>query len=90
MTWIANLLVGRPLASVLVAFAFLMLHAWRRSFRKRVPVAPLVAAGTWFAYAVWEMMILALTPEANIRVDLLLIYPVLAALSLWALCRSMN
>lgn len=53
MTWIANLLVGRPLASVLLALAFLMLHVWRRSFRTRASVAPLVAAGAWTTYGAW-------------------------------------
>jgi CDP-diglyceride synthetase len=37
----------------------------------------------WVAYAIWEWVILA--QEANIRVDLFLIYPVLLVVTLWAL-----
>ncbi len=47
----------------------------------------LVAAIAWALYAAWEWLILVRTPEANIRVDLLLIWPVLALLSAWALFR---
>ena len=50
----------------------------------------LVAAGAWLAYAAWEWLVQARTPEANIRVDLLLIWPVLAILSMWAVFRALR
>jgi hypothetical protein len=50
----------------------------------------LAAAVAWLAYAAWEWMVLVRTPEANIRVDLLVIYPALAAITLWALFRSIR
>ncbi len=31
----------------------------------------------WLAYAAWEWLVLVRTPDANIRVDLLLIWPVI-------------
>lgn len=43
------------------------------------------AAVLWLAYAVWETLVQILTPEANIRVDLLVIAPVLVVVSLAAL-----
>jgi hypothetical protein len=76
-----SLLIGRPLLILFVALlwelAALALPRTRR---------PLFAnALTWFAFACWEGLIQAITPEANIRVDLLLIAPLLLALGLWAL-----
>lgn len=40
------------------------------------------------AYAAWEWLVQIQTPEANIRADLLLIWPVLAVTSGWALFRA--
>jgi hypothetical protein len=39
----------------------------------------------WLVFAGWEGLILAFTPEANIRVDMLLIAPLLSGLGLWGL-----
>ena len=39
-------------------------------------------------YAAWEWLVQIKTPEANIRVDLMVIWPVLAFLSAWALFRA--
>jgi len=50
----------------------------------------LASAATWLLYALWEWLVNVRTPEANIRVDLLLIWPVLAALSAWALFRALR
>jgi hypothetical protein len=49
-----------------------------------------VAAITWALYAAWEWLVQVRTPEANIRVDLLVIWPALAILSVWALFRSLR
>lgn len=48
----------------------------------------LITALAWLGYAVWEWIVLIQTPEANIRVDLLLIWPLLAILTLWALIKQ--
>ncbi len=58
--------------------------------RGRHPRLLLVAAIAWALYAAWEWLILVRTPEANIRVDLLLIWPALAILSGWALLRALR
>ncbi len=56
----------------------------------RHPRPLLVAAVAWALYAVWEWLAHVRTPEANIRVDLLVIWPALAILSAWAPFRSLR
>lgn len=91
MEFFGSLFVGKPLNSVAVAAIFLAVYCARRFMtvgghcHSRWPVAAAVA---WAVYAAWEWLILIRTPEANIRVDLLLIYPLLAILSAFAIYRS--
>ena len=47
-------------------------------------------AFAWSAYAVWEWLVLVRTPEADIRVDLLIIWPALALLTAWSLMRTLR
>jgi len=47
-----------------------------------------VPAAMWVAYAGWEWLVLVMSPGANIRVDLLLIWPVIALATLWAVVRA--
>jgi hypothetical protein len=42
----------------------------------------------WLAYGGWEWLVLANSPEANIRVDLLVIWPLIALTTLWAIVRA--
>lgn len=42
----------------------------------------------WLVYAGWEWLVLMKSPEANIRVDLLLIWPAIGLVSLWAFARA--
>jgi len=42
------------------------------------------------AFAGWEWLVLLRTPEADIRVDLLLIWPALLILTLWSLWRVLR
>ncbi|MGE0161245.1 MAG: hypothetical protein AB7T31_17755 [Gemmatimonadales bacterium] len=72
---------------MLVAAAFGLLWLWRR---RR---AAGVAAVAWGAYGVYELLMQArvlCTGECNIRVDLLLIYPLLLVLSLVAIAKAMR
>jgi hypothetical protein len=76
-----SLLVGYPWLAGVVAVAFGLL--WER--RRRV--SALVAAVLWALYVAYEyMMYLRIwcSGECNIRVDLVLIYPVLLVVSLVA------
>ncbi len=91
MNLLISLLVGKPLAILLVAACFLSAYLALR-FRwpglAHQPRALLGGAIAWGIYAIWEGLVQLLTPEANIRVDLLLIWPLLGLLSLWSLLRT--
>ena len=73
-------LIGRPLPILIVSVL------WTLAAQALTPCSrELLANGAaWLLYAGWEGLILAITPEANIRVDLLLIGPLLAGLGGWA------
>lgn len=74
-------LIGQPLLILSVALLWGMAAlALPRS--RQALVANAVA---WLAFAGWEALVQAITPEANIRVDLLLIAPLLLGTGLWAL-----
>lgn len=93
MQWLASIFVGKPLNIAVVAAVFLAGYAGLRASAAgagRHPRMLLVTAGAWLAYAAWEWLVQARTPEANIRVDLLLIWPTLAVLSLWAVFRALR
>ena len=93
MDLIASVFVGKPMASAAVAALF---YAGYFLVRKGVMMRghrskPLLAAAVaWSLYAFWEWLIWVRTPEANVRVDLLVIWPVLAILSVWALFRTIR
>jgi hypothetical protein len=90
MDLLVSLLVGKPHAILLVAAAFFAGHLALRHFKPglaRHPGALLIGAIAWGSYAAWEGLLLLRTPEANIRVDLLLIWPMLFLLSAWSLLR---
>ena len=88
MALLAEVLVGHPGHILIVALV--LLAGWsllRFSGAVSGPSArPLLwASMAWGMYAAWEALVQLRTPEANIRVDLLLIWPLLAALTLFAL-----
>ncbi|MFQ6539846.1 MULTISPECIES: hypothetical protein [Aphanothece] len=74
-------LIGRPLWILGVGLLF----ALAAGALSRSRLALLTNAMAWLLFAIWEALVLAITPEANIRVDLLLIGPLRAGLGLWAL-----
>lgn len=93
MEFLTGLVVHKPLNILLVAALFLIgflimrfsavgegKHAW----------ALLVPTIAWALYAVWEWFIVVKSPEANIRVDLLIIWPVLLILSIWFLVKALR
>lgn len=91
MQTLASLLVGRPLHVLAIALAFVVAHTLLRSTGTGSgahPRALLVVALGWMLYAAWEWAVLVRTPEADIRVDLLLIWPLLALLSIWFTIRA--
>lgn len=44
----------------------------------------------WLGYAAWEWLVMVKSPEADIRVDLMLIWPLLALAMLWAGYRALK
>jgi hypothetical protein len=87
------LFVGRPPAILIVAALFLAGSLLLRSTALgagRRPRPLLVGAAAWAFYGAWEWLVWMRTPEANIRIDLLLIWPVLAVLSVGVLLRALR
>jgi hypothetical protein len=88
MEFLVSLFVGRPLNILAVGGAFLAGYFALRSSalggggRFRLLFVTAVA---WVVYGVWEWLVLVRTPEADIRIDLLVIWPALATLSALAL-----
>lgn len=82
-----GIMVAFPWIAFAVAGAFALLWAWRRA------LSAAVATLLWLAYGVYETLMLMrvlCTGDCNIRVDLLLFYPVLLVVSLVALWRTLR
>lgn len=83
------LFVGKPVTilafAALICVAGIALHSQPERKLKGRPL--FAVAGAWTVYALWEWLVMIWTPEANIRVDLLLIWPVLASFTLWGVYR---
>ena len=93
MKFLASLFAGKPINILAVAGVFFAGYLVLRSSSLatgRHPRAILAAALAWLACAMWEWAVLVRTPEANIRVDLIVIWPVLAVVSAWALFRALR
>ncbi len=93
MEFLASLLVAKPLSILAVAALFLVGHLALRftalGASRRPRTAPRSRRHVG-ALAFWEWAVQVRTPEANIRVDLLVIWPALAVLSARALFRSLR
>ena len=90
MDLLASLFVNRPLHVLLLAVVYLVVWVALRLAgvpAGRKPSALLVPAVFAFLYAGWEWLVTTRTPEADIRVDLLNIWPVLFILTGWAVYR---
>jgi hypothetical protein len=90
---LARGLVQQPGHILLIAAVHLALWAGcRATVLRNAPGANVlwVPALLWLAYAAWEWLVLVRTPEANIRVDLLVVWPTLALVTLWALLRAVR
>jgi ABC-type proline/glycine betaine transport system permease subunit len=88
---LTSLFVGKPqniLAAAVVFLAGYLALRFTALGISRHPRPLLIASAAWGFYAAWERLVQIRTPEANIRVDLLVIWPVLAILSAWALFRA--
>jgi hypothetical protein len=91
MELLASLLVGKPLNILAIAVVFLATYIAARFVASGIVRYPRWLLGVsilWGLYAAWEWLVQIKTPEANIRVDLLLIWPVITILSVFALFRA--
>jgi hypothetical protein len=91
MKQLASLFIGKPVSILTVAAVFLVTYILQRYIgfgSKRHPRSLLVVAIAWVVYATWEWLILFHTPEANIRVDLMVIWPILFLVSIWLIIRA--
>ncbi|NKG36479.1 hypothetical protein [Acinetobacter johnsonii] len=82
MEIITYFLIGKPINIGLVACIFFAGYFWLKKNKKKGN-AFLISGIVWFFYALWELLLKIKTPEANIRVDLLIIWPILVALLIW-------
>jgi len=88
---VSRWLVQEPAHILLISAANMALWAaCRAGFLRTIPKSNvlLVPALLWLAYAAWEWLVLLKSPEADIRVDLLLIWPVIGLATLWAFVRA--
>jgi hypothetical protein len=93
MELLSRWLVQQPAHVLVVAAALLALWALGRAPVLRMQPGTNILwlpALLWLAYAAWEWLVLVKTPEANIRVDLLLIWPVLGIVTLWGVVRAVR
>ena len=84
-------LVQQPAHILLIAVVSLALWAaCRATLLRTVPKSNVLwmPAAMWLAYAGWEWLVVVKSPEANIRFDLLVIWPVIALATLWAFVRA--
>ena len=93
MDLLSSLLVQKPFHILLVALVFLagflVLRFTALGAGRHAP-ALLVPTLAWLLYAAWEWLLTVKSPEANIRVDLLILWPVLAILSIWFVIRALR
>jgi hypothetical protein len=91
MGLLASLLVGKPpniLAIAVVFFAAYLVLRFVANGIARHPRWLLGVSILWGLYAAWEWLVQIKSPEANIRVDILVIWPVMAILTVFALFRA--
>lgn len=93
---LSNLLgwfVHQPLRLAALAALFILLWVilrrgiGNRAARSRAALYP---AGFFLAFAGWEWLVMTRSPEADIRVDLLVIWPAAVIIVAWALIRMLR
>ena len=86
MELLASLFVGKPLNILALAVLFLAGYfalQFTALGLARHPRSLLIASTAWGLYAAWEWLVQIKTPEANIRFDLMLIWPIVLIISIW-------
>ncbi len=75
MKQIVGPFIQNPALIALIGGLFFVAYLLLRGKPERRSSALLVPATAWLLWALWEWAVLVFSPEANIRVDLLLIIP---------------
>ncbi|KAB1857999.1 hypothetical protein F4W09_04480 [Acinetobacter tandoii] len=82
MNFLTNLLVAKPLFIFGIACVFFIGYLIVRNFSHRRSAKYLgLTAILWLLYACWEFWVQFKTPQADIRIDLLIIWPVIFILT---------
>ena len=68
--------------AALLSLAWILVRGWLEP-DPRTRALPVGVSGVWVTYAMWERF--AVSPGDNIRVDLVLIYPVLLGVTIAAI-----
>ena len=93
MEFLSSLVVNKPLNILIVAALFFigfLVMRFTGAGEGKYAIALLVPTIGWALYAVWEWFVMVKSPEANIRVDLLVIWPVLLILSIWFVVKAVR
>ncbi len=93
MSYLSSFVVHKPLNLMIVAALFVGIFLVLRLTglgEGRRPGLLLVPAVAWGLYAAWEWLVMTRTPEANMRVDLMLILPVILGLSIWFVVKELR
>jgi hypothetical protein len=77
-----NIFVGQPKVELGIGVIFLITYFLTRNKPNLRAKSLIMPAALWLIWAVWEWSILRFSPEANIRVDLLIILPVVLIVSI--------
>ena len=92
MTDLSTWIVHQPINILVVGVLFAGLYFVLRSSeagKGRRPTLLLIPAVGWGLYAAWEWLVMTASPEADIRVDLLLIVPVIFVVSIGCLAAAL-
>lgn len=82
MNFLTNLLVAKPLSIFGIACIFFIGYLIVRNFSHQHSAKYLgLTSILWLLYACWEFWVQFKTPQADIRIDLLIIWPVIFMLT---------
>lgn len=90
---LSSFFISKPFNILAIAIAFLAAYLVIRfsALSKGKSAMPILITGiVWSLYAAWEWTLLSRSPTADIRIDLLLIWPFLTVLSLWAVYKLLR
>ncbi|AUX84830.1 hypothetical protein C3F34_01240 [Acinetobacter sp. ACNIH2] len=82
MNFLTNLLVAKPLSIFGIACIFFIGYLIVRNFSHQHSAKYLgLTSILWLLYALWEFFVQLKSPDTNIRIDLLIIWPVIFILT---------